>query len=160
MLCIKCKINHAAGKQKWCSSCKKEYDRLYYQKPENKNRHRKRTRENQKKFKAWYDSLKEGKPCVDCKISYPVVAMDWDHLPQFIKIDDLASLVKKGNKKVILEEIAKCELRCKNCHAIKTHLPLPVDSGPETSNLSVEGSIPSRGAYVKLTKDLISNKEL
>lgn len=120
MLCIKCKNNKAAGKQKWCTECKRDYDRKYYQCPENKKRHNQKTKENQRKFVEWSNSLKEA-PCKDCDTQYHPAAMQWDHLPQFEKTGNVADLQRRGNKNLILEEIAKCELVCANCHAIRTH---------------------------------------
>ena len=119
-ICIKCKTNNAAGTQKWCTECKREYDREYYQKSENKKRHDKRTKENQRKFLEWYHKLKNA-PCTDCQTIFHPTAMQWDHLPEFEKTGNVATIVRRGNKKAVLEEIKKCELVCANCHAIRTY---------------------------------------
>jgi hypothetical protein len=64
--------------------------------------------------------LKESSPCVDCGRSYPYYVMQYDHLGD--KIDGVAVLVhSRHSRKVVFEEIAKCELVCANCHAIRTH---------------------------------------
>ena len=46
--------------------------------------------------------------------------MQWDHLPGRPKTGDLANLIRKHNKRRILDEIEKCELVCANCHAVRT----------------------------------------
>ena len=46
--------------------------------------------------------------------------MHWDHLPEFEKAGPLGELVRHGNRELILQEVAKCELVCANCHAVRT----------------------------------------
>mgnify|MGYP000864034503 FL=1 len=60
-------------------------------------------------------------PCADCGIQYPYYVMDFDHLDPSIKVANLASMVKQGNKQALLDEIEKCEVVCANCHRIRTH---------------------------------------
>jgi hypothetical protein len=48
------------------------------------------------------------------------VAMHWDHLPGETKEADLAFLAKRGSRQRVLDEIAKCELVCANCHAVRS----------------------------------------
>src|SRR5205085_2336078 len=58
-------------------------------------------------------------PCVDCGFSN-ILALEFDHLRD--KVKDVMKMVRDlapWNK--IEEEIAKCEVRCANCHRIKTH---------------------------------------
>lgn len=45
--------------------------------------------------------------------------MQWDHLPQYPKRGDISQLVGLS-KQEILNEIAKCELVCTNCHILRT----------------------------------------
>ncbi len=59
-------------------------------------------------------------PCVDCG-NADVRVLDFDHRPEFDKRDDVMSLVRDGNsRRTIDAEIAKCDVRCRNCHAIVT----------------------------------------
>ena len=46
--------------------------------------------------------------------------MQWDHLPGFKKRGDISSDFWGRREDDILREIAKCELVCTNCHAIRT----------------------------------------
>ncbi len=57
-------------------------------------------------------------PCVDCKNTFPPVCMHFDHLGN--KFMDISSMVLYSKKR-LLAEIAKCELVCANCHAIRTY---------------------------------------
>lgn len=69
----------------------------------------------------WYDKLKDY-PCLDCSVSYPPYVMEWDHLPQFEKVMNVSKMrVKRLKRETILAEIAKCELVCANCHAVRTY---------------------------------------
>lgn len=59
------------------------------------------------------------KPCADCGIKYPYYVMQFDHLgDKEYTISKMASL---GSKTKIDKEIAKCEVVCANCHAIRTY---------------------------------------
>jgi hypothetical protein len=46
--------------------------------------------------------------------------MQWDHLPGSEKLGDISTGMRWLSRAQILEEIAKCELVCANCHAIRT----------------------------------------
>ncbi len=46
--------------------------------------------------------------------------MHWDHLPGSVKVNSLGHLVRHGSRRLILEEVKKCELVCANCHAVRS----------------------------------------
>lgn len=59
-------------------------------------------------------------PCVDCGESDPRV-LDFDHLNN--KKHNVSTLLRKEYSwDSILEEARKCEVRCANCHRIKTSI--------------------------------------
>lgn len=66
------------------------------------------------------DSLKEGHPCADCGETFPPWVMHWDHLPGYLKINEISSMVGSHRRALILDELAKCELVCANCHVMRT----------------------------------------
>jgi hypothetical protein len=70
---------------------------------------------------AWASSLKEGRPCADCGGVFHPAAMHWDHRPGTLKRKDVSSMVPRMSHEAILQEIAKCDLVCANCHAVRTH---------------------------------------
>jgi hypothetical protein len=65
------------------------------------------------------DLLKMERPCYDCGLIFPPEVTDWDHRPGVIKIFELASALNRDIGKV-MDEIAKCDLVCANCHRIRT----------------------------------------
>jgi hypothetical protein len=69
---------------------------------------------------AWASELKANKPCADCGGTFHPQAMVWDHLPGAEKRGDVSHLARRIGKERILAEIAKCELVCANCHAVRT----------------------------------------
>lgn len=73
-----------------------------------------------REFRKWYLSLKTAKACTDCGNIFPPVCMQWDHLPQYDKLANVGDLYRRQDKRLVLAEIAKCELVCANCHAIRT----------------------------------------
>ena len=62
---------------------------------------------------------KLNKPCKDCKQVFNPWQMDFDHRPGTHKIKNLSQMRRERDKK-ILEEIAKCDLVCANCHRQRT----------------------------------------
>ena len=60
------------------------------------------------------------KPCVDCGHRHSTCVMDLDHLDSTTKVAKVSSLVYTGSKQVLLDEIAKCEVVCANCHRLRT----------------------------------------
>jgi hypothetical protein len=111
-------LHRRDGYQAWCKPCRREYAAAHYQK--NKARRQAQNNRRQAEFRAWYTSLKAGKRCADCGMEFHPAAMHWDHLPGQKKTAALGSLARHGSRRLVLDEIAKCELVCANCHAIRT----------------------------------------
>lgn len=61
----------------------------------------------------------KNKPCADCGNTYHPVCMDFDHRDPSKKVSDIAKL--RHNKKILSEEIEKCDIVCSNCHRLRTH---------------------------------------
>ena len=58
-------------------------------------------------------------PCVDCGNDNPIV-LDFDHI-KGRKNGSISKMASKGYVwKTIEEEMNKCEVRCANCHRVKT----------------------------------------
>jgi hypothetical protein len=106
------------GHQPWCKACKKEYAAAHYVR--NRERRVAYHRRQRQEAAAWYLSLKAGRPCTDCGGVFHPAAMQWDHPPDVEKVADVARLYG-GSRARVLEEIAKCELVCANCHAVRTY---------------------------------------
>ena len=58
-------------------------------------------------------------PCVDCG-NADLRVLDLDHLDPSRKVDCISRLMQNGVWKRVAAEIEKCEVRCANCHRIKT----------------------------------------
>lgn len=70
-------------------------------------------------FNALVDSYKAA-GCADCKTVYPSYVMDFDHLEDSVKVNDVAGM-RGWSLRRVEEEIAKCEVVCANCHRRRTH---------------------------------------
>jgi hypothetical protein len=106
------------GWQTWCKPCRREYDCEYHR--TTRPTRLAQAKRRQTAFFAWYAALKEGKPCADCGRTFHPVAMQWDHRPGTTKTADLSRLRSTTSKRRVLDEIAKCDLVCANCHAVRT----------------------------------------
>jgi hypothetical protein len=106
------------GFQSWCKACKSEAAAEHYR--ANRDSRSAHNKLRQGEFRAWYTGLKAGKPCTDCGRIFHPAAMHWDHLPGYDKSAPLGELVRHGSREQVLREIAKCELVCANCHAVRT----------------------------------------
>jgi hypothetical protein len=60
------------------------------------------------------------KPCVDCELCFPPVAMDLDHV-RGEKILEISNMGHYPRWKVI-KELEKCDVVCANCHRIRTRI--------------------------------------
>jgi hypothetical protein len=46
--------------------------------------------------------------------------MHWDHLPGYLKVSEISSMVGGWSRAAIQDELKKCELVCANCHVMRT----------------------------------------
>jgi hypothetical protein len=110
-----------------CNICGIIGDERYTASPYCKKCHIKKSKENRRtknerrgdRFRRLM-AVEKDKPCVDCGVKYPTCVMDFDHLPQFKKSFEISS-ANGGSIKRIMDEIAKCELVCSNCHRMRTY---------------------------------------
>jgi len=104
------------GKQAYCRECQK----AHYQ--ANSMRHRANVRRTSAARRASlrvvaFEAMAAG--CVDCGCR-DIRVLDFDHV-RGEKVADVGSMVRRGRSVAAVQaEIAKCEVRCKNCHAIAT----------------------------------------
>lgn len=91
----------------------------------------------------------KNRPCTDCKIPYPSWVMTFDHLPGKKKRFELSSMKALcASKQAVLDEIAKCEVVCFNCHAERTHsrqCPRSLVERHQPPELGHVGSSPAEG---------------
>lgn len=106
------------GRQVWCKGCRRAYDAAYHQKVKERRRAQKQRRARE--MREFLISLKAGRPCTDCGQVFDPACMQWDHLPGSVKIGAIGDIGRKSSRRRILDEVAKCELVCANCHSLRT----------------------------------------
>ena len=107
----------------YCLPCRREYGREHYQKnrPAYLGRTRKRHVRVRRDHRALVIEYLRSHPCVDCGISDPVV-LEFDHRDPADKTTEVGHLIHSATKIQLRAEIAKCDVRCGNCHRRKTLL--------------------------------------
>jgi len=106
------------GKQPWCRSCQKESHKAYYQKNKQHFIDYKESVKRQRQEQLLAYMQEQG--CKDCGIKDPLV-LEFDHINPETKVESVCKLLQTGRKmEVILAEVAKCEVRCCNCHRKRT----------------------------------------
>ena len=105
-----------------CRSCSNAVSKLYYEtnidkhKGSVKIRNRKVRLENRER----YFKILSQSSCIDCGNDNPLV-LEYDHKDGVIKNKGVGELVGNGTCwETIEKEIDKCDLRCANCHRIRT----------------------------------------
>lgn len=116
-----------------CKGCHKEKTRPRSQKHYENNKAYYRKRNNNKRRRHLARLVKEYKlthpTCTDCKLDHPFYRLDFDHLPGSGKAIDLGRISTTGwSDTRVMEEIAKCELVCANCHRDRTFRRSRADS--------------------------------
>jgi hypothetical protein len=110
------------GLQSECKTCASKKAKEYYAR--NKERMVKQINDSRIQRLAeyrqrFYDILKVSS-CVDCGNNNPIV-LDFDHKVHDEKTHEVSKMLHDGYSwERILEEISKCDVRCANCHRIKT----------------------------------------
>ena len=116
------KSARADGLQEVCRECNRESSRAYYAR--NRESHVRlivqRTARRRTESKEFLAAYLRDHPCVDCG-NADLRVLDFDHRPEAGKRKDVMAMVREGfSIAKIAEEIAKCDVRCRNCHAIVT----------------------------------------
>jgi hypothetical protein len=119
--CAKCGTSPRLSYSSYCGPCANEYRKEYWDShPEYRAkaqaRGRKRVREMQQRVRDHLASH----PCVDCGEA-DIRVLHFDHVTGE-KIASISALVlmKHSSWQAVVDEIAKCEVRCANCHMKKT----------------------------------------
>lgn len=88
----------------------KEYRKEYY-----KKMHARRWQELRT-----YIQQEKDKPCADCGQRFGYWCMDFDHKNPANKIMDVSHATRTRSKKLVQQEIAKCDVICSNCHRTRS----------------------------------------
>ena len=108
-------------RQSYCKTCKSQYNRTWYER--NRTKHQADVARFKKVRKAELAELiraAKDVPCADCGERYPPWVMDFDHV-RGVKRGVVSYLASRTPPvATILDEIAKCEVVCANCHRART----------------------------------------
>lgn len=123
--CSKCGVEQplsqfhrrAERHQLWCKACRRAWDSLYH--ATTRERRKTQRAERHQRLVARMRELKS-RPCLDCEGNFHPAAMTFDHRPGTEKVGDLASLAGRGLTGLFEQELAKCDVVCANCHAVRT----------------------------------------
>lgn len=97
------------------------YKRQHYL--ENKHHYHQKTRESKRRQRARKQrtiaDYLSAHPCVDCGES-DLVVLQFDHRDHRAKEFNVSHLLRSGSLERLLTEVAKCDVRCSNCHIRRT----------------------------------------
>lgn len=104
-----------------CRVCHRAYMRKHYLK--NKDKYLKKAKRHrilahEKTIGILWQYL-NSHPCIDCGESNPIV-LDFDHSDPSKKLFNISSKKVFRDETPLMNEIQKCDVRCANCHRIKT----------------------------------------
>lgn len=79
-------------------------------------------REKRKEIKDWFrKEVLDGTSCIRCGENHPA-CMDFHHRDPSTKLEEVCEMPhKKYSREKILEEVAKCDVLCANCHRKHHH---------------------------------------
>lgn len=112
------------GLESWCIVCHQEYSKAHYQtygkNPNVSHASYRAHKERRKRNREWVLSYLQTHPCVDCG-EVDIVVLDFDHRNPEEKVAAISAMVPAGVNLAKLEaEVAKCDVRCANCHRRRT----------------------------------------
>jgi hypothetical protein len=58
--------------------------------------------------------------CADCGGRFPPCAMDFDHRDPTTKRSAVTQMIGRAGTQRLLDEVAKCDIVCANCHRLRT----------------------------------------
>lgn len=83
---------------------------------------RRRTSRVVKETRLWLLAYLREHPCVDCG-NTDVRVLEFDHRDSATKLRDISTLASEGfGLAKVQAEINQCDVRCANCHRIRTHI--------------------------------------
>jgi hypothetical protein len=116
-----------------CRACQKVYKDNHY--AMNKDKVQLAVKKRRQDIIDFIWAYKSNHSCVDCGFSDPK-ALDFDHVRGEKKYN-LSQMSELGlGRQKILDEIAKCDVRCSNCHRIATH-----DRAKRVRNITVDAEV-------------------
>lgn len=110
--------NNPGGKQNYCKECSRKKDKMHYQgSKKRRQKIRERNKDSRRRHHQIMIDYLSQHPCVDCGES-DIMCLDFDHV-KGSKSHNVSQMLY-WDEKAIMKEIAKCVVRCANCHRKKT----------------------------------------
>lgn len=113
--------NGARRQDNYCRTCRAQYQREHYEK--HKELYIERSAQRTKRLVArrakYMIELFRSRPCVDCGETDPLV-LEFDHLAD--KEFNVGAGMRERSWQALVDEIAKCDIVCANCHRVRTAL--------------------------------------
>jgi hypothetical protein len=107
--------------QPYCKKCMREYGREHYK--NNSVKYKARAKINRPTYiirnKAFITDYLEKHPCVDCG-EPDIEVLQFDHIEMLNKRGGRIANYLSSSTETLAKEIAKCEIRCANCHFRRT----------------------------------------
>jgi hypothetical protein len=103
-----------------CRDCIRADGRAFYHSTAGKVVHRRNQKAGYLRAKEVLVACKQA-PCTDCGGQFPPYVMHFDHRDPTKKKMAVSLFAGARNVPKMLAEIAKCDLVCANCHAVRTH---------------------------------------
>jgi 5-methylcytosine-specific restriction endonuclease McrA len=109
------------GLQTVCKGCQKKAGKRHYREntKETKEKIYVRRKERKEENRNYVLAHLKIHPCVDCGESNPLT-LHFDHVRGRKRMNVSQMIQGAYTLKVLREEIEKCEVRCANCHSIRT----------------------------------------
>ena len=102
----------------WCKACMKIYDRLRQESKVYLERKNTLAKARQTVARYYILNILKNSSCIDCSNDNPIV-LEFDHRDPDSKSYNISEMLDFSTE-TIQKEIDKCDIRCANCHAIKT----------------------------------------
>ena len=99
----------------------REYMRRYVSDPENRKRRNAVANERATAIRRYLDAYKVQQGCLDCGYREHHAALHFDH----VRGEKAFNVCNAKSIAAALVEIAKCDVRCANCHAVRTFTKYP-----------------------------------
>jgi hypothetical protein len=87
--------------------------------PTGRSRDIERKREYWRRQARMLDCIRQV-PCMDCGRRFPPCAMDFDHRDPGSKRSAVMRMIGRAGTARILDEVARCDIVCANCHRLRT----------------------------------------
>ena len=104
-----------------CRSCQAAYSREHYRRnrPKYLQKTASQRKVNREECRQQVFDYLSTHPCVDCGESDPIV-LEFDHRDASLKRESISRMISKRTWPIVQLEIAKCDVRCANCHRRRT----------------------------------------